>query len=395
MKSLTVNSEQQSLLVTRICKMHTVLTFFLSSVLLVTTASAQKKMDKFISEEDGALDMSDFLNSKTGFLPVPIIITEPAVGLGGGLALAYFHKSKDEKGNRPKGLSPTVSFGAGGYTSNGTWFVGGGHQGSYKDDRWRYLGALAYLSANLTFYGGGLELLKDEYEFNMKGFFTLQEILYRLKKETPFFLGLNYTYFNNTISFKTGLDIPELEELEVETSIGGINSVFLYDERDNTLTPTKGFYSMLEVGAFREALGGDSDFGNLDSRSYFYVPVSEHVFSGYRLHIQSNWGDVPFFALPFISLRGIPAFRYQDTNVYTVETEWRWNFYNRWSVVGFLGAGEALPDYGDIFTDVKVAGGTGFRYLLAKQYGLQTGIDISRGPEIWAWNITVGSYWGR
>ncbi len=270
-------------------------TFFtLFFLLCCPPAFAQKKTGKFISEEDGALDMSEFLNSTTGFLPVPIIITEPAVGLGGGIALAYFHKRKGEQGDRPKGLSPTVSFGAGAYTSNGTWMVGGGHQGSYKDDRWRYLGALAYVSANLTFYGGGILPRENEYEFNMKGFFTIQELLYRVKKETPFFIGLNYIYFNNTISFETGLDIPELERLEVETSIGGINTAFLYDGRNNSLTPTKGFYSMMEIGAFNEALGG-----------------------------------------------------------------------------------------------------TGFRYLLAKQYGLHTGIDISRGPEIWAWNITVGSNWGR
>ena len=58
-------------------------------------------------------------------MPVPIIITEPAVGLGGGFALAYFHKRKGEQGDRPKGLSPTVSFSAGAYTSNDTWFAGG------------------------------------------------------------------------------------------------------------------------------------------------------------------------------------------------------------------------------------------------------------------------------
>ena len=151
----------------------------------------------------------------------------------------------------------------------------------------------------------------------------------------------------------------------------------------------------MEIGAFNEAFGGDSNFGNFDSRSYLYAPVGEKLFSGYRLNVSSNWGDVPFFSLPFISLRGIPAFRYQESNVYTVETEWRWNLYKRWSLVGFVGAGEALEDYGDIFSDVKVAGGTGFRYFLAKQYGLHAGIDVSRGPEIWAWNITIGSYWGR
>ncbi len=372
--------------------------WILKSLLLIFicfSVTAQKKSNMFISDEDGAVDMSEFLNSTTGFLPVPIIITEPAVGLGGGVALAYFHKRKGEQGDRPKGLSPTVSFAAGAYTSNDTWFAGGGHQGSYKNDRFRYLGALAYLSANLTFYGGGFDLLNGEFNFNMKGFFTLQELLYRIKETTPFFAGLNYTYFNNNITFKTGLDIPELEELEVETSIGGINAAFLWDGRNNTLTPTKGIYSIMEIGAFNEALGGDSNFGNFDSRSYFYTPVSDYLFSGYRLNVSSNWGDVPFFALPYISLRGIPAFRYQGANVYTLETEWRWNLYKRWSLVGFVGAGEALENYGDIFNDVKVSGGAGFRYFLAKQYGLHAGIDVSRGPEIWAWNITIGSYWGR
>lgn len=379
----------------RICERNIFFLLLLPFLLAVFPANAQNKERKWISKDDGAVDLSEFLNSTTGFLPVPIIITEPAVGLGGGFALAYFHKRKGEQGDRPKGLSPTVSFAAGAYTSNDTWFAGGGHQGSYKKDRWRYLGALAYVSANLTFYGAGILTQEREYEFNMKGFFTIQELLYRVKMEIPFFMGLNYTYFNNTIAFETGLNIPELERLELETSIGGMNAVFLFDGRNNTLTPTKGIYSVMDIGSFNEALGGDSSFGNFDSRSYFYTPMGEKLFSGYRLNVSSNWGDVPFFSLPYISLRGIPAFRYQNNNVYTLETEWRWNLYKRWSLVGFVGAGEALDNYGDIFSDLKVAGGSGFRYFLAKQYGLHAGIDVSRGPEIWAWNITVGSYWGR
>jgi hypothetical protein len=36
--------------------------------------------------EDGQLDISNWLIERKGFLPVPIVITEPAVGLGGGVA---------------------------------------------------------------------------------------------------------------------------------------------------------------------------------------------------------------------------------------------------------------------------------------------------------------------
>ena len=79
----------------------------------ITPLRAQSFKDMFISKDDGAVDMSEFLNSNTGFLPVPIIITEPAVGFGGGLALAYFHKGKTFENEGAKGLSPTVSFGAG------------------------------------------------------------------------------------------------------------------------------------------------------------------------------------------------------------------------------------------------------------------------------------------
>ncbi len=40
---------------------------------------------------DGQLDMSDTLLWHKGVLPVPAIITEPAIGYGFGLALLYFH----------------------------------------------------------------------------------------------------------------------------------------------------------------------------------------------------------------------------------------------------------------------------------------------------------------
>ena len=127
----------------RTYRKNILLLLLLPFLLVLFPMNAQNKGSKLISKDDGAVDLSEFLNSTTGFLPVPIIITEPAVGLGGGFALAYFHKRKGEQGDRPKGLRPPVSLPAGAYTSNDTWLAGGGHQASYTEDRWRYLGALA------------------------------------------------------------------------------------------------------------------------------------------------------------------------------------------------------------------------------------------------------------
>ena len=51
--------------------------------------------ENLIDPEDGKFDMSSYLKSARGFLPVPIIITEPAVGFGLGAAVVYFHPPQD------------------------------------------------------------------------------------------------------------------------------------------------------------------------------------------------------------------------------------------------------------------------------------------------------------
>ena len=51
----------------------------------------------FIDPKDVALDTSNWLVDRKGFLPIPLIITEPAVGFGLGAGLVFFHESKDTK----------------------------------------------------------------------------------------------------------------------------------------------------------------------------------------------------------------------------------------------------------------------------------------------------------
>ncbi len=69
----------------------------LFAILLVLPVSAQTEdfKSKFKDPETGEFDMSTWLAGRAGFFPVPIIITEPAVGYGGGLFLTFFHPKKD------------------------------------------------------------------------------------------------------------------------------------------------------------------------------------------------------------------------------------------------------------------------------------------------------------
>jgi len=65
----------------RLLKFH-----FVVLIALVQSVKAASMMDGFTDPADGMFDVSDWLAEKKGFFPVPMIITEPAVGYGAGRA---------------------------------------------------------------------------------------------------------------------------------------------------------------------------------------------------------------------------------------------------------------------------------------------------------------------
>jgi hemolysin activation/secretion protein len=79
-----------------------------------------------------------------------------------------------------------------------------------------------------------------------------------------------------------------------------------------------------------------------------------------------------------------------------IEGELRWQFWQRFSVVGFVGTGAAWNDFEHYESSQSIGtGGTGFRYELARKYGLHAGLDLAFGPDNTAVYIQVGSAWMR
>jgi hypothetical protein len=78
------------------------------------------------------------------------------------------------------------------------------------------------------------------------------------------------------------------------------------------------------------------------------------------------------------------------------ETELRYDFARRWSVVGFGGVGLVSDGFDDLGSGKLVpAGGMGFRYLIAREYGLRVGLDVAVSTEDAAVYVTVGTGWFR
>jgi len=350
-----------------------------------------------IDPQDGKFDISQYLAGATGFLPVPIIITEPAVGFGLGAAVAYFHPQKhlvtDPDGRK---APPSISVVMGAKTENGTYVYGLGHMGVWKDDHIRYTGALAKMNVNMAFYldRAGYQFLNNGIDFNIDGTLLFQQAQFRLK-ESNWWLGMNYIYTKADNTFGLGEILPpELPDPQFSFSQGGIGAFVEYDSRNTIFTPSSGMSARFQYKNFGKTWGGDYDFDDYIGTLLHYTPVGDYSSLGLRFSGETVNGDVPFFAYPFVNLRGIPAMRYQGKSAMVAELEYLWGVTPRWSLVFFGGAGKTTSINrfrGEGQT--VAAGGLGFRYRLARLLGLQAGIDIARGPEDTSFYITVGSAW--
>lgn len=191
------------------------------------------------------------------------------------------------------------------------------------------------------------------------------------------------------------LDRPtEIAPRELDSRIGRISLVVDHDSRDNIFAPSQGSYVEVDIGVAQPGLGGTSSFDSVFARGYTYLAMGKSTVIGLRGDGKFTRGEVPFYSLPFVMLRGVPALRYQGQHAVVAESELRCQLDDRWGVVGFAGAGKA---YGQTvaFSDAKtvVAGGAGVRCFIARKLGMHVGVDVARGPEDTVVYLQVGSAW--
>ena len=102
---------------------------------------------------DGQFDLGAVLERAHGFLPVPIVITEPAVGFGGGL-VAMFVRPRHQAGK--EGFArPDISAVGGAFTENGTRVFVAGDSSLWLDGRLKTTAGVVGGDVNLDIYGLG------------------------------------------------------------------------------------------------------------------------------------------------------------------------------------------------------------------------------------------------
>jgi outer membrane protein assembly factor BamA len=350
---------------------------------------------KFFSAEDGWLDLSGFLDESYGFIPLVIPITEPAVGYGAALALAFIDKPLGEA-QAGFGRPDITAVGALG-TENGTWGAMAGNISHWLDDNLQTTVGVIHASVNLDFNGIGQDALLNNHplSYNLEPSGGMVRAKYRLGR-SYLWAGLSYAFASTRVTFDAPARTPGLPDFQRESRVGGLTPSLSYDSRDNIFTPTRGTYVEGGAGLFSQALGGDSEFQRVNLIAMYFLPLEPKLTLGVRGDAAFSFGDVPFYLRPFVALRGVPLMRYQGEETAQVEAELRWQFWKRFSLVGFVGFGGAWNELERFENPVTVVtGGAGFRYEIARKYGLHIGLDVAFGPDTTAIYVQFGSAWAR
>lgn len=360
--------------------------------------SGNKKKITFRDPDDGAFDISQFLMKPGGFMPVPFIITEPAVGYGGGAALLFFHPHKKKYDVK---VPPNISGVAGLGTQNGTWAAGLFHFHVFGPDKVRTITAVGKPVVHIKYYGNNNEYLdKNPVSFKIDSWTAIQRVQVRIGTSN-LFVGGSYVFFTTKNSIDTLPDRPIINK--IIKKLGGTSTLSMlqpivnWDSRNNIFTPSTGMNAGLSFSYNATWLGADENYYKLSPYFFGYKPISKKIFSGWRFDADFMMGDAPPYALPFVDMRGVPAMRYQSDNILLVETEWRFNVYKRWSLDGFGGTGKAFTSFNAFGQATWVYSyGIGFRYLLAKAFGMHAGMDFawSNNGEF-AFYFIFGSAWNR
>jgi hypothetical protein len=358
-------------------------------------SAAPPKPSLFKDPEDGAFDVGPWIGTRTGILPIPILITEPAVGYGGGVALIRIHGSglsglRDAPpGVMGKPVPPDITALAGVGTEDGTWAALLAHVGFWGGDRWRYIGVVGRVSPRLDTY----DAQGRAYGFNLDGWIVYQELKLRLGR-SHLFLGARFLYSDSTTRFTAGLAPKDVPALEFSTVDSGLGPVADFDSRNNTFTPTSGVQVKASALFYGPWIGGDHVYERYTGDGGFFWDVHPRLVLAARLRAQGVSGDAPFYARPFVKLRGVPTMRYQGETAVSLDGEARFALSKRWWLVAFAGAGWTDAGSAETLADTSVhAGGAGFRYLIARALGLQVGLDVAKGPEQGAVYIVFGSSW--
>ena len=338
---------------------------------------------------------------KFAFMPIPTLTYDRSQGAGiGAIAMGLF------KADNSKKVPLSRIMAVGNYATNSSYYIMTGTRLYLMEDKWRILAAVGYINYNFQafqdFEDGGTGGVTGVYEtpYTTKGSlfaFALQRRVFE-----NFYLGIGGFMMRSDVT----ITLPDGSEVVEPNNTNSLSVPISYDTRNSIYNPSAGLFIDGRFSVVPSWLDNDNDFVKTMLYVNYYKKLGDHKILANRFAMKANFGDVPFASQDYIGqtdLRGYTQGEYRGNQTYTVQSEFRNNFYKKWGYVGFVGLGIAYrkSEEGAAAGDWYNSGaswskplpsiGAGARYLVIEKAGqkVNAGIDVAVGRGDWGFYFRI------
>ncbi|MEO6168348.1 MAG: BamA/TamA family outer membrane protein [Chitinophagales bacterium] len=325
---------------------------------------------------------------------IPIINYNRTQGIQiGAMGAAYFKVNKEDT------ISPSSSAGlAGLYTSEKSYMLFGFSQLYLAKDKWRIRAAAGTLDINFQFYYDvPVIAVGDFVDYTTKAnvlAFQLQRNIFR-----RVYAGILGNYVSATTTFKFPSELGG--DSSTTSTLNNIGYIFTNDTRDNVNYPVRGMFLNFKNQFYRDWVGSDYDYTQfiIGYNQFFVLQKNEKHVIVARANVDIATGNVPFEGQSVVGMddiRGYSQGEYRGNQIYTLQAEYRWNFYKRFGMVGFFGLASAVDNFNDIFSSQVLPGvGAGFRFRMIRSEKVNIGIDGAVGRNDYSITFRIGEAFAR
>jgi hypothetical protein len=309
---------------------------------------------------------------KSPWLLIPIFQSNPKLGTSVGGLAGYVHYF-DEKSR------PSIFAVQGQYTSTESIVAGVMARASWDEDWQRVIAGMVYgyiKNDYGDYLGTGVPLQSNSDVKGMIGRYTH-------RVHGNWFLGVQGLYQNFGIGGETAFDDMVLDVLGVAPyKSGGLGLVAQYDSRDNENSPTRGWLATLNNMAYREALGGETDFDVVRADFRYYMPHGKGNVLAVR-QLNHFTDDAPTQVKAAVQLRGYKIGQYNGDFMSQIEVEERYRFAEKFTASLFVGiactygGGRNCSDSANLYP----AGGVGVQYIVKPKEGIVLNLEYAAGKD--------------
>jgi len=357
--------------------------------------------DLLAQESESKSDTDSVINEhQVRFLALPVITYAPETRLRlGASALIYFRPGKNLKDSTQLSTIRLPIT----YTLNKQFKLRLSYDLFLSGNKHIFSGFQEWFRFPLLFWGIGANT-----EDSAEELYTTQAFAFRLnylnRLSDRLFIGVGYDLRISEIVEKDPGGQLATEGLIPGAdggSVAGLNIFVRRDDRDNIISAAKGSYLQARIGYYVPWVGSDFTYTTMevDYRIYFPVVKGKHVIALQALH-NNNVGNPGFETMALLGgdeiMRGHFQGRFRDKGINAIQAEYRipigrskWvderkkmPFFERFGLVGFVGAGHVYPRFQDMdIRDLQESYGFGFRWLAIPEERINIRVDVGFGTE--------------